>query len=96
MKTTKTAKGSGEGLGEIVRLKANGEEIIFAIVQHRLDGHGIRFKPAGAVASVYCFECKKDVASGDRQFVDELFESARQIPKRRRINGWRHHFFSLD
>ena len=51
------------------------------ILQHRLDGHGIRFKPVGAVASVYCFECREEIGSGDRQFMDELFESALQVPK---------------
>ncbi len=77
-------------------LKANGEEIFFGILQHRVDGHGIRFKPAGAVASVYCFDCRKEIASGDRQVTDELFESALQVPKGQNHDGCKHQFPSLD
>ena len=79
-----------------MRLKANGEEIFSGILQHRRSGHGIRFKPAGAVASVYCFECRKDIVSGDRQLMDELFESALQVPKGQNHDGSRHRFPSLD
>jgi hypothetical protein len=63
---------------------------------YRQDGHGIRFKPAGAEASVYCPECRKEIASGDRQLVDELFESVLQLPKGHKIDGWQHQFPSLD
>jgi len=80
-----------------VRLKANGEEMFSGILQHRQDGHGIRFKPAGAVASVYCFECREEIASGDRQFIDELFESALQVPKgEKNHHGFKCHFLSID
>lgn len=79
-----------------MRLKANGEEIFSAILQHRLEGHGVRFKPAGAEASVYCFDCRKEIVSGDRQSIDECFESALQVPKGQNHGGCKHQFPSLE
>lgn len=73
-----------------MRFKANGEEIVLEILRHHRDGHNIRFKPAGALASVYCAECRKEIASGDRQLIDELFESALQMPRGQKNGGRKH------
>jgi hypothetical protein len=92
----KKSKGSGKGQPEIVRLKANMEEIFFAILKHREDGHGIRFKPHGARAVVYCFECRKEIGDGTREFIEGIYESVLQVPRGCMADRWQRHFPSLD
>jgi hypothetical protein len=57
------------------------ERFLLPVLRHREEGHALRFQPKKkGEAKIYCFTCHEDVADGDRDMINAMYESVLQWP----------------